>query len=296
MTATAIGDTEPQATPVGRPGKAMLAGAAVAGALLVSVPFLLLGGNKDDGRSTSAEAPGTVLAGDEQRTPGDFVAATPEAGAPEDAKVPEPKTPDAGAPAAHKDDEDGKAPKGDADGKKDEAGGGKAPSEAKVTEEKPKTKPKTVSSGQNSSSNSGADKKASTKSAVSLGSPVSIRNHMAGLCLNVPHSQFNDGMRLDAWNCNGTNAQKWQTAADGTLRIGGLCLDVANAVFREGTPIQLAYCSGNIAQKFVINERNDLVNTVVGMCVDVPADNRGNGAKLQLWTCTGKDNQKWSYA
>ncbi len=48
MSATAIGKPQPEAGPVGRPGKAALAGAAVVGALLVSVPFLVLAGNKDD--------------------------------------------------------------------------------------------------------------------------------------------------------------------------------------------------------------------------------------------------------
>ena len=77
MTATAIGRPEHDAGPVGRPGKAVLAGAAVAGALLVSVPFLILVGNDDKGpEQPSVAAAGTVLDGSGPDAPGDF-AVTP---------------------------------------------------------------------------------------------------------------------------------------------------------------------------------------------------------------------------
>lgn len=64
MTATAIGRPEQDAGTVGRPGKAVLAGAAVAGALLVSVPFLILVGNDDKGpERTSVAAAGPCSTG-----------------------------------------------------------------------------------------------------------------------------------------------------------------------------------------------------------------------------------------
>ncbi|MET0495547.1 MAG: RICIN domain-containing protein, partial [Actinoplanes sp.] len=31
-----------------------------------------------------------------------------------------------------------------------------------------------------------------------------------------------------------------------------------------------------------------------GKCLDVKDNNTANGAKLQLWTCTGAANQKWN--
>lgn len=83
MTATAIDRPEQQTRHVGRPGKAVLAGAAVAGALLVSVPFLVLTGG-DDKDSKVAPAGGTVLGGGEKEAPGDFVVTKPDTGAPAD--------------------------------------------------------------------------------------------------------------------------------------------------------------------------------------------------------------------
>ncbi|MFJ3700615.1 MULTISPECIES: adhesin [Streptomyces] len=62
---------------MGRPGKALLAAAAIAGVLLVSVPFLIAVG--DDSRPGASEAPGTVLGGGGTDAPGTFSAASPDA-------------------------------------------------------------------------------------------------------------------------------------------------------------------------------------------------------------------------
>lgn len=62
---------------VGRPGKALLAAAAIAGVLLISVPFLIAVG--DGGRPGASESPGTVLGGGGTEAPGTFSAASPDA-------------------------------------------------------------------------------------------------------------------------------------------------------------------------------------------------------------------------
>lgn len=69
--ATATGDR------IGRPGKALLAGAAIAGLLLVSVPFLVRTGDGDSGRPAAGEESGTVLGQGETAVPGAFAAASP---------------------------------------------------------------------------------------------------------------------------------------------------------------------------------------------------------------------------
>ncbi|MEV0957929.1 hypothetical protein AB0I97_18990 [Streptomyces sp. NPDC049951] len=62
---------------MGRPGKALLAAAAIVGVLLISVPFLI--GVGDDGRPGASESPGTVLGGGGTDAPGTFSAASPDA-------------------------------------------------------------------------------------------------------------------------------------------------------------------------------------------------------------------------
>ncbi|MFI5727990.1 ricin-type beta-trefoil lectin domain protein [Streptomyces cyaneofuscatus] len=299
MSATAIGQPQQEAGPVGRPGKAALAGAAVVGALLVSVPFLVLAGNNDDGpRQTNTAAAGTVLDGSGPEAPGEFAVTAPEtSAAAEDEKgkkgdegaaekagnavpaIPPPAAPSGGDKDAPEKEADSEAPP------KKKA----APEAEPKKADSPKAQPKKDTGGAKA-------KPAKAQPAVTFSGPVSFRSHLSGRCLDVPGHNFNDGQRLFMWDCNGAEAQKWRFGSDGTIRAKDKCLDVANANFGNGTPIQLAWCNGSAAQKFTLNGAHDLVNTVVGKCVDIPnhSKSRGPSTYLILWECTGNDNQKWS--
>ncbi|WP_329152807.1 ricin-type beta-trefoil lectin domain protein [Streptomyces anulatus] len=284
MTATAIGQPQQEAGPVGRPGRAALAGAAVVGAVLVSVPFLVLAGNNDEGpKQTNAAAAGTVLDGSGPEAPGEFAVTAPETSAPA---------------------EDGKGKKDEAkpekapnpvpvvpstDGGKEEAKKGDDPKDTAKKADAPKEQPEKESGG-------GKNQPAKAQPAVTFSGPVSFRSHLSGRCLDVPGHNFNDGQPLFMWDCNGADAQKWRFASDGTIRARDKCLDVANANFNNGSRIQLAWCNGADAQKFTLNGAHDLVNTVVGKCVDIPNHSKGRGPEtyLILFDCTGNDNQKWS--
>ncbi|MFD0425641.1 ricin-type beta-trefoil lectin domain protein [Streptomyces parvus] len=289
MTATAIGKPQQEAGPVGRPGKAALAGAAVVGALLVSVPFLVLAGNNDDGpERTKAAGAGTVLDGSGPEAPGEFAVTAPETGA--------------AAEDGEKEEKDEAKPEkgGNPVPAIPPGGGGKAdtkegnalndpPKKADSSKEKAKEKPEAGSGG-------GKNQPAKAQPAVTFSGPVSFRSHLSGRCLDVPGHNFNDGQPLFMWDCNGADAQKWRFGSDGTIRARDKCLDVANANFANGSRIQLAWCNGSAAQKFTLNGAHDLVNTVVGKCVDIPNHSKGRGPEtyLILWECTGLDNQKWS--
>lgn len=284
MTATAIDRPQPQAGPVGRPGKAVLAGAAVAGALLVSVPFLVLAGNDDDGpERTNAAAAGTVLDGSGQEAPGEFAVTAPETSPPDDGKGDEGKPekpaepvrqPSLPAPASGTD--------------KDASKTDDTPENPSRRADSPQAQPKKAD---------GAKKQpAEAAPAATLSDPVSFRSHLSGRCVDVPGHNFNDGQPLFMWDCNGADAQKWRFGSDGSIRARDKCLDVANANFTNGSRIQLAWCNGSAAQKFTLNGAHDLVNTAVGKCVDIPkhSKSRGPSTYLILWECTGNDNQKWS--
>ncbi|MFP2923864.1 ricin-type beta-trefoil lectin domain protein [Pyxidicoccus sp. 3LG] len=119
-------------------------------------------------------------------------------------------------------------------------------------------------------------------------------SRMNGKCLDVPNSNFSDGVRVQMWDCNGTNAQQW-TIDGRKFRIGGKCLDVAGASTANGTPIQIANCSTNPAQDFVVSAAGDLVSYLANKCVDIEGFNPNSGAKLILYECTGASNQKWDY-
>jgi streptogrisin C len=112
-------------------------------------------------------------------------------------------------------------------------------------------------------------------------------------CVDVPNSNFSDGVPLQTWTCNGTNAQAW-TLSGGTLRTqNNKCMDVAWGSTANGATIQIANCSGNPAQQFVLSGAGDLVNPQANKCVDIKDWNNSDGARLQLWDCAGTANQKW---
>ena len=115
----------------------------------------------------------------------------------------------------------------------------------------------------------------------------------AGKCIDIPGSNTTDGTQLQLWDCNGTGAQSWTFASDGTLRALGKCMDVPYGSTANGALIQLVGCNGNPAQQFVLSSAGDLVNPQANKCVDVLDFNSNSGAKLQQWDCAGTANQKW---
>lgn len=127
------------------------------------------------------------------------------------------------------------------------------------------------------------------------GTTSAIRGY-GGRCVDVPGGNGVDGARLQIWDCNGTPAQRWTFATDGTIRALGKCMDVANASTANGAAVQLVTCNGNAAQQFTLTGAGDLVNPMASRCVDVVNVNPNNGAQLQMWDCTGGANQKWARA
>ncbi|MCU7725517.1 ricin-type beta-trefoil lectin domain protein [Actinoplanes sp. KI2] len=128
---------------------------------------------------------------------------------------------------------------------------------------------------------------------TSGGSTSSLISDWNGLCIDVPNSNFADGVPLQTWQCNGTGAQKW-TFVNGTLQTSNnMCMDVAWGSTANGAVIQIATCSGNPAQQFVLSAAGDLVNPQANKCVDIKDWNGNWGAALQTWDCAGTANQKW---
>ncbi|WP_442933282.1 ricin-type beta-trefoil lectin domain protein [Micromonospora psammae] len=130
-------------------------------------------------------------------------------------------------------------------------------------------------------------------SLVTTGGGERIISNWNNRCVDVPNSNFADGVPLQTWTCNGTAAQAW-TLTGGTLRTqNNKCMDVAWGSTANGAAIQIVTCSGNPAQQFVLSPAGDLVNPQADKCVDIRDWNNSDGARLQLWECTGGANQKW---
>ncbi|GGL01700.1 family 16 glycosylhydrolase [Mangrovihabitans endophyticus] len=123
-----------------------------------------------------------------------------------------------------------------------------------------------------------------------------LKSNFSGRCIDIPGGNAVDGARLQMYDCNGSDAQKWTFQGDGTLRAKGMCMDPAGGALSNGTPIQIVSCNGNPVQRFTLSGAGDLVNVSANRCVDVKDWNSGNGAQLQLWDCGGTSNQKWTKA
>jgi beta-glucanase (GH16 family) len=126
------------------------------------------------------------------------------------------------------------------------------------------------------------------------GTGNALRSNFSNRCIDIPGANPVDGARLQMWDCNGTQAQRWTPNADGTLRAMGKCMDPAGGALGNGTPIQLVTCNGNPVQRFTLPAAGDLVNVSANRCVDIANWNANNGAPLHLWDCTGGSNQKWT--
>jgi beta-glucanase (GH16 family) len=116
---------------------------------------------------------------------------------------------------------------------------------------------------------------------------------IAGKCVDVRAANTANGTPVQLYDCNGTNAQQWTVAGDGTLRALGKCLDVTSGGTANGTLVQLWDCNGTGAQTWQTQPNGTLVNPQSGRCLDDPGGNTTNGTQLQIWDCWDATNQQW---
>ncbi|EST18611.1 MULTISPECIES: RICIN domain-containing protein [Streptomyces] len=138
---------------------------------------------------------------------------------------------------------------------------------------------------------------ASTMSATPATAAVAAVGTITGIggkCVDVAGANPADGTAVQLYDCNGSGAQQWDVASDGTIRALGKCLDVKDNGTANGSVLQLWACSGAANQKWTVSAARDIVNTQADKCLDATGNSSANGTRLQLWTCTGAANQKWT--
>ncbi|MFD7444832.1 RICIN domain-containing protein [Streptomyces sp. NPDC059909] len=133
---------------------------------------------------------------------------------------------------------------------------------------------------------------------VATGSPATAATGritgIGGKCVDVAGANTANGTPVQLYDCNGTAAQTWDVAADGTVKALGKCLDVASGGTSNGTVVQLWDCNGTAAQQWTVTAAHDIVNPQADKCLDATGNSSANGTRLQIWTCTGAANQKWT--
>lgn len=135
---------------------------------------------------------------------------------------------------------------------------------------------------------------ATTYAAKPLSAPADlgprIGTSVPNLCLAA--TTTNDGAPLIVKPCDGSLAQQWQVATDGTIRTAERCMDVAGAARIVGTIVQLATCNGNPAQQFAFDGPK-LVSELTGNCVDVSGGRVTAGAGAVIAACRSVGDRGW---
>jgi hypothetical protein len=122
----------------------------------------------------------------------------------------------------------------------------------------------------------------------------SIKSSASNFCLEVPNATASVGKLLRLATCNSSAAaQQFTFTSLGEMRFGGLCVDAQ----ADSTPaLQLYTCKPND-----FNKRNQqwhlsgAIHGLGGQCLDIRGGRGYDGSTVQLFPCTGGDNQRWDY-
>ncbi|HEX4788811.1 MAG TPA: ricin-type beta-trefoil lectin domain protein [Actinospica sp.] len=74
----------------------------------------------------------------------------------------------------------------------------------------------------------------------------------SSLCVDDSNASTTAGSPIQIWSCNGTAAQSWTVASNGTLQVLGGCLDVTSSGTAAGTKVQYWTCNGTGAQHWTL--------------------------------------------
>ncbi|GHB11297.1 hypothetical protein GCM10010330_76640 [Streptomyces tendae] len=123
---------------------------------------------------------------------------------------------------------------------------------------------------------------------------VGVFSHASQRCIDIVGSSATPGAALMIQDCSGAASQHWTFPSDGTMRALGLCVQLAGGSTDDGTDLRMGTCDGSAAQRISLNFRHDVVSSLANKCADVRDEGTSNGTRIQLWSCNGHDNQKWS--
>jgi hypothetical protein len=140
---------------------------------------------------------------------------------------------------------------------------------------------------------SGTPTSAPTTGSGSSGNGTGPVTGYQGLCVDVRGASTTNFTPVQAYNCNGTNAQMWTVVKAGsTLQALGKCLDIDGGGTANGTTVDLYACNKTAAQVFIPQSNGELYNPQSNKCLD-DTNWGGSGTQLQIWSCADTANQQW---
>jgi chitinase len=163
-------------------------------------------------------------------------------------------------------------------------------------------------SASDSSSDSAEDsdqtENAAVVSSVTEGDYV-IHSAMTGKCVDISGSNTVDGGKVQEWDCNGTNAQRFHVAptSNGYFKIinvnSNKGLDITGVSTAANAQVQQWSYGGGNNQQFKIvgrgNNRFSLHARHTDMAIDLCWGSPNNGTILVQYPYTGGANQLWTF-
>lgn len=123
-----------------------------------------------------------------------------------------------------------------------------------------------------------------TPSAAVAGATGPARLAAGGKCLDDKGNSSAAGAVVDAWDCNGTAAQKWTYYSDGTIRINGKCLSLQSTSY-----IDIETCDASASQEWDTTTYGQLRSLQPdppgGSCLTDATGATTNGVQLQGESC-----------
>ncbi|MBV6700046.1 ricin-type beta-trefoil lectin domain protein [Kitasatospora aureofaciens] len=113
-----------------------------------------------------------------------------------------------------------------------------------------------------------------------------ITSALPGLCLDsrVP----GDPAAVGAGTCDGSAAQTWTMADDGSIGQNGRCVEDPDI----GFPV-LTGCTSRPDQRWRVTPTGQLANQDTGRCVENPGAAAGGAAQVRMRPCDGRTGQEW---
>ncbi|GLY97804.1 ricin-type beta-trefoil lectin domain protein [Actinoplanes sp. NBRC 103695] len=107
-----------------------------------------------------------------------------------------------------------------------------------------------------------------------------------GRCLDLFANNPADGNRVQVFTCNGTPAQNFTLATDGTLRVRDKCADVTRRA-----AVRITGCGDRDVTHWRIGSNGTLTSASSGRCLTRPPAGRES---VQTSQCSGSATQRWT--
>lgn len=134
-----------------------------------------------------------------------------------------------------------------------------------------------------------------------------VKHPTLDVCLDISGGTIANGTKLQVYECNDTDAQRWalvpqNPVTDGTYEIvtalsSTMRVDVKSGSTAQGANVQIYSSNDTNAQKWVVatdtSGISTIANVTTGYVLDVQSGSTKDGANVQVYGANGTEAQQW---